>query len=300
MEEAMRLVTRGDLDGVTASVLITSMEPVTEIELIHPQDVTDGKFEIREGDLMANLPYHPKAALWFDHHELTTSNMRPPEGYRGRHRIAPSVARVIYEYYDDPKLQRFSHLVDETDRFDSAHLTREEVLDPQGVVLLGFTIDSRTGLGRFKDYFKDMVEWLKAMPIEQILRQPEVERRVKLITEQNAAFLELLRAHSRPAGNVVITDFRDTAQAPIGNRFLVYTLFPETNVSLRVQWGPEKKFAAVTLGHNIFNRTSKANCGQICSDYGGGGHRGAAACTLDPATAEAKIAEIVARLQREG
>jgi hypothetical protein len=296
----MRLVTRGDLDGVTAAVLITSMEPVTEIELIHPQDITDGKFAIRDGDLMANLPYHPKAALWFDHHELTASNLRPPAGYRGRHQIAPSVARVVYEHYGSEKLLRFAHLVDETDRFDSAQLSREEVLDPKGVVLLGFTIDSRTGLGRFKDYFKDLVEWLKAMPVEQVLEQPEVRRRVGLITEQNAAFLTALRSHSRQAGNVVLTDFRDTTPAPVGNRFLVYTLFPETNVSLRVQWGPERKFAAVTLGHNIFNRTSKANCGQICSDYGGGGHRGAGACTLEPATADAKIAEIVGRLQREG
>jgi len=296
----MRLVTRGDLDGVTASVLLTSMEPVTGIELIHPQDITDGRFEIREGDLMANLPYHPKAALWFDHHELTSSNLRPPEGYPGRHQIAPSVARVIYDYYASDKLWRFAHLVDETDRFDSAQLTREEVLEPNGVVLLGFTIDSRTGLGRFKEYFLELVEWLKAMPVEQVLEQPEVRRRVGLIREQNSAFLAALRAHSRQAGNVVITDFRDTAPAPVGNRFLVYTLFPESNISLRVQWGPEKKFAAVTLGHNIFNRTSQANCGQICSDYGGGGHRGAGACTLDPATAVAQMAEIVARLQRAG
>jgi len=296
----MRLVTRGDLDGVTAAVLLTSMETVTEIELIHPQDITDGKFEIRDGDLMANLPYHPQAALWFDHHQLTASNLRPTAGYRGRHQIAPSVARVIYEYYASEKLHRFAHLVDETDRFDSAHLTREDVLDPKGVILLGFTIDSRTGLGRFKEYFQDLVEWLKVLPLEQVLEKPEVRRRVELITTQNAAFLGLLRAHSRQAGNVVLTDFRDTSPAPVGNRFLVYTLFPETNVSLRVQWGPEKKFAAVTLGHNIFNRTSKANCGQICSDYGGGGHRGAGACTLEPATADAKIMEIVARLQREG
>src|SRR5512143_1192281 len=111
----MRLVTRGDLDGVTAAVLLTTMEPVDAIELIHPQDITDGRFEIRETDIMANLPYHPKAALWFDHHELTASNLRPPEGYRGRHRIAPSVARVIYEHYDSERLRRFEHLVAETD-----------------------------------------------------------------------------------------------------------------------------------------------------------------------------------------
>jgi hypothetical protein len=296
----MRLVTRGDLDGVTASVLLTTMEPVEAIELIHPQDITNNRFEIRETDIMANLPYHPKAALWFDHHELTASNLRPPEGYHGRHRIAPSVARVIYEHYASEKLRRYEHLVEETDRFDSAHLTREEVLNPQGVALLGFTIDSRTGLGRFKEYFLELVDWLKALPVEEILRKPEVAERVARMRENDLRFLDQLRRHSRKAGNVVITDFRSLEKPPIGNRFLVYTLFPETNVSVRLQWGPGKKSVAATLGHNIFNRTSRSNCGEICSEHGGGGHRGAAACPLDPATAEAQVAGIVARLQREG
>lgn len=296
----MRLVTRGDLDGVTASVLLTSMEQVDEIELIHPQDITDGKFEIQSGDIMANLPFHPNARLWFDHHELTRSNLTPPPDFLGRHRIAPSVARVIYEYYGAQRLGRFEHLVDETDRFDSARLTREEVLNPTGVILLGFTIDSRTGLGRFKDYFVHLVEWLKSMTIREVLDQPEVKERVRRMREENTRFLELLREHSRREGNVVVTDFRAVEQPPVGNRFLVYTLFPDTTISLRLQWGPEKKFVATTLGHNIFNRTSRTNCGQVCSDYGGGGHRGAAACPLEASTADAKIAEIVARLQREG
>ncbi len=296
----MRLVTRGDLDGVTASVLLTTMERVGDVELIHPQDITDGKFEIREGDLMANLPYHPKARLWFDHHELTKSNLSPPPDYRGRHRIALSVARVIFEYYGAQRLGRFESLVDETDRFDSARLTREEVLSPSGLTLLGFTIDSRTGLGRFKEYFLQLVDWLKALPVQQVLEQPEVKERVAKMRQENARFLELLREHSRREGNVVVTDFRAVDQPPVGNRFLVYTLFPETNISVRLQWGPEKKFVATTLGHNIFNRTSRANCGQVCADYGGGGHRGAAACPLPAAVADAKIAEIVARLQREG
>ena len=121
----MRLVTRGDLDGVTASVLITTMEEISGIELIHPQDITDKKFTISGDDVMANLPFHPACAMWFDHHELTDSNEKPPPGFRGRHEIAPSVARVIYDYYDDDALLPFSHLVAETDRFDSARLSRK-------------------------------------------------------------------------------------------------------------------------------------------------------------------------------
>jgi nanoRNase/pAp phosphatase (c-di-AMP/oligoRNAs hydrolase) len=296
----MRLVTRGDLDGVTSSVLLTTMEPVDAIELIHPQDITDGRFEIQPGDIMANLPYHPRAALWFDHHELTASNLQPPAEYAGSHRIAPSVARVIFEYYRAGQLDRYAHLVDETDRFDSARLTREEVLNPLGVILLGFTVDARTGLGNFKEYFLQLVAWLRAMPVTDVLREPAVQERIAQMRENDLRFLEELRARSRKEGNVVVTDFRGVERPPVGNRFLVYTQYPDTNVSVRLQWGPGKKTVAATLGHNIFNRTSRADCGRICSDYGGGGHRGAAACPLDPATADAKVAEIVARLRALG
>lgn len=296
----MRLVTRGDLDGVTSAVLITTMEKVDSIELIHPQDITDRRFGITGNDIMANLPYHPDCAMWFDHHELTDSNARPPEHYTGKHRIAPSVARVIYDYYSSDRLKKFEHLVKETDRFDAAQLTMEDVTDPKDIVLLGYTIDSRSSIGRFKEYFLDLVEWLKSKTIGEILLQPSVRERVKLLKDQNEAFLRALKENSRQDGNVVITDFRGLDRVPVGNRFLIYTLFPDTNVSLRMQWGPERKFVATTLGHNIFNRTCRANCGQICSDFGGGGHRGAGACPLKAEVAEKQIAEIIGRLKKEG
>lgn len=296
----MRLVTRGDLDGVTAAVLITTMEKIYSIELIHPQDITDKKFAITGNDILANLPYHPYCAMWFDHHELTESNEKPPENFRGKHAIAPSVSMVIYDYYSSDKLKKFEYLAAETDRFDSAQLAMEDITDPKGVILLGFTIDSRSGIGRFNKYFVDLVTWLKTIPVEMVLLQPAVMERVKLLKENNSAFLNILKENSRQDGNVVITDLRSLNKVPIGNRFLIYTLFPDTNVSVRVQWGPEKKFAAVTLGHNIFNRTSLSNCGQICSDFGGGGHKGAGACPLKPEKADAQIAEIIQRLKKSG
>jgi nanoRNase/pAp phosphatase (c-di-AMP/oligoRNAs hydrolase) len=188
----------------------------------------------------------------------------------------------------------------ETDRFDSAQLTMQDVTDPEGVILLGFTIDSRSGIGRFKEYFVNLVEWLKTMPLEEVLSQPEVTERVGLLKKNNAAFLDILKENSKQDGNVTITDFRSLEKIPVGNRFLIYTLFPDSNVSVRIQWGPDKKFVSVTLGHNIFNRISRSNCGQICSDYGGGGHKGAAACPLDSEKAEHQIAEIVQRLKKEG
>lgn len=296
----MRLVTRGDLDGVTAAVLITTMEQIDSIELIHPQDITNKLVKITGDDVIANLPYHPACGMWFDHHELTQSNEQPPEVFKGKHSIAPSVARVVYSYYNSEKLERFAHLVAETDRFDAAKLTQKDVLDPEGVILLGYTIDSRSGIGGFKEYFAKLVEWLKAMPVEDVLKQPDVVRRVELLRDHNRACLDAFKEHSRQDGNVVLTDFRVLERPPVGNRFLVYTLFPSCNVSVRLQWGPEKKFVAVTLGHNIFNRTSNANCGQICGDFGGGGHRGAAACVVPAAEVDRTVAEIVRRLKEAG
>lgn len=292
----MRLVTRGDLDGVVSAVLITEIEKIDSIELIHPQDITDKRFSITNNDIMANLPYHPECSLWFDHHELTESNAKPPVSFKGRHKIAPSVARVIYEYYSSDKLKRYEHLVSETDRFDSAHLEPEDITDPKDIILLGFTIDSRSGIGAFKEYFKKLVEWLKTMPVEKILQQPEVVERVRLLRDNNAVFFEALKRYSKKDGKVIFTDFRPLDRPPVGNRFLVYTLFPDTNVSVRAQWGPDKKFVAVSLGHNIFNRTSNSNCGHICSDFGGGGHKGAGACPLKPENADQQIAEIVKML----
>jgi oligoribonuclease NrnB/cAMP/cGMP phosphodiesterase (DHH superfamily) len=295
----MRLVTRGDLDGVTSAVLVSTMEKIDEIELIHPQDITDKKFEVKSNDILANLPYHPNCAMWFDHHEFTMGSERPPDTFKGKHEIAPSVARVIYEYYASDRLEPYEYLVKETDRFDSAQLTFQDVLNPKGIILIGFTIDARTGIGKFKEYFVLLVNWLKSLPIEEVLSQSLVKKRVQMLKENNEEFLKILHENSRREGNVLITDFRSLDKIPIGNRFLVYTLFPKTNISIRLQWGPGKKFVAVTLGHNIFNKTSRINCGQICSELGGGGHKGAAACPLKPDKAEKQIAALIKRIRED-
>ena len=293
----MRLVTRGDLDGLVSAVLITTMEDVASLALIHPQDITDNKFEVKEGDILANLPYHPNCAMWFDHHELTDSNRKPPAVFKGKHAILPSVARVVYEYYQSEKLKRFEPLIAETDRFDSAQLTIEDISDPRGAILLGFTIDPRTGFGLDGTFFVTLVDLLKAFDIEAVLQTAEVARRVKTYLENDFKFLQVLNDNSRIDNNVIITDFRNAFDVPIGNRFLVYTLYPECNVSVRIQWGPRKKFVAATIGHSILNRTCKTDIGRLCSDFGGGGHRGAGACTLDPATADDKLKEIIQRLK---
>lgn len=301
----MRLVTRGDLDGLTSAVIITMKEPVDEIVLIHPQDITDKKFPVRSDDILSNLPYDPNAGLWFDHHLLTDSNEKPPENFRGRYRVAPSAARLVYEYYlekhpDDPDLQRLAPLVDATDRVDSAQLTPDDVADPKDYILLGFTIDNRSGLGAFEAYFLKLVDWLKTLPIDQVLQQPEVKERVDRLRVEQSDFMRLLKRNSFQLNNVVVTDLREIDRLPAGNRFLIYTLFPDSNVSLRVHWGPAHHSVIAAVGHSIFNRTCKTSVGELMSRFGGGGHRGAGTCVLPLEKAADAIDEILFELQANG
>lgn len=301
----MRLVTRGDMDGLTSAVIITQQEPIDEVVLVHPQDITDKKVPIGPGDILANLPYHPGCGMWFDHHLLTDSNEKPPENFRGRYRIAPSAARLVYEHYlekhpGDPALLRLQRLVDETDRVDAASLTPDDVENPRDYILLGYTIDSRTGLGQFQRYFLNLVEWLKSMPIEQVLEQPEVKERVGRIRGEQQAFKALLRRNSFQLSNVVVTDLREVDNLPAGNRFLIYTLFPDSNVSLRVHWGPARHSVIAAVGHSIFNRSCKTSVGELMSRFGGGGHQGAGTCVLPLEKAADAIDEILFELQANG
>ncbi len=298
----MRLVTRGDLDGLTSAVIITECERIDEIRLVHPQDITDKKVSIGHEDILANLPYHPACGKWFDHHLLTDSNERPPAKFEGRYGLAPSAARLVYEYYYEKNagIRRFLSLLAETDRLDAAQLTRDDVLDPKDYILLGFTLDPRTGLGAFQPYFVALVDWLKKMSIQEVLQRPEVKERVGRIRDQDQRFRELTTAHSRLDGNVLFTDFRNVRPIPVGNRFLVYTLFPEANISLRVHPGPDPEHIGATVGHSIFNRTSRTNVGELMSLYGGGGHRAAGTCLLAVAKAEQQIAEMIETMKRDG
>ena len=297
----MRLVTRGDLDGLTCAVLISLHERINELLLTHPQELTEGEVEIRETDIIANLPYQDGCAMWFDHHLHTAALAAPMEEVKGAFGQAPSAARLVYEYYGgDGRLGKFAELVRETDRLDSANLTLDDILDPQGYIKLGFTIDGRSGLGAFSSYFKLLVRLLRRhTPIEEVLVEPEVATRCRRLEEEDVDLHAALTHYSQEVGNVLLTDFRELERIPAGNRFLVFAIFPKVNVAVRVQWGPNKEYAMLTLGHSIINRTCQTNVGELAARYGGGGHRGAGSIKLmeDP---DYQIQLILAELKANG
>lgn len=292
----MRLVTRGDLDGLTASILISEMEGISEILLVHPQDITDKKIEITANDIMANLPYDPHCHMWFDHHAHT---VMPTEDFNGAYDIAPSVSRVIYDYYNSPRLSRFERLVLETDRFDSANLDIEDVSNPQSAILLGFLIDPRTGLkGDFRGIFNSLVDRLRKRDLNDVLKDDDMQEQTAIFKRDQERFQQFLLDHSEIHDKVVVTDFRDLENPPVGNRFLVYSVFPQCNVSLRIQWGPGKKMVAVNIGHSIFDRSCNIDVGELCRNYGGGGHSGAGGCVLSPMAAGLSIKIITEKLRK--
>jgi hypothetical protein len=295
----MRLITRADLDGLTSAILLQEVEAIEEVDFAHPKDVQDGKVAVSSGDILANLPYDERAALWFDHH-VSQSDAAWNPAMRGNFEVAPSAARVIADHYKSDKFDRYADLLDATDRLDAALLTREDIVDPQGWILVGYTLDPRSGLGAFKDYFRHLMVLAKAQTVEQILQDPQVSTHVARLKSEEAAFREHLLAHSRQDGNVAITDVRGQKNLPSGNRFLIYELFPSANVSVRVADGRGGEFVSIQVGHNILKRDCKTSVGDMLAEYGGGGHVGAGTCQPGPADADRVLGEIVETLKRNG
>ncbi|MBI4614626.1 MAG: exopolyphosphatase [Planctomycetes bacterium] len=296
----MHILTRGDMDGMTASVFLTIAEEIREIRFAHPKDVQDGLVPAAPDVIVVNLPHVKGCGMWFDHHVSEEGKLEAIGDFKGSFKVAPSVARVVYDHYKRPEFDPYLELLDATDRLDAAMLTKDEVANPSGWILLGLTLDPRTGLGpEFQKYFRWLVEYVKEVPLAKILQHKEVKRRCERVLKERDEFLEVLKKHTRLDGDIIITDFRGFKVEPVGNRFLVFTLFPDAKVEARLFAG-KGGTVVVALGRSIFNRSLKTSLGDMLAAYGGGGHRGAGTAQLAPEKAEAQIAEILAKLAKDG
>ncbi|OHB77337.1 MAG: hypothetical protein A2Z34_10985 [Planctomycetes bacterium RBG_16_59_8] len=296
----MRLISRGDMDGLASAVLLTLVEDIKDAGFAHPKDMQDGKIPVTKDDIVVNLPYVNGCGLWFDHHVSEHAKLDGIGTFKGKFEVAPSCARVIYNHYKSPKFEPFMTMLTETDRLDSAQLTPDDVTDPKGWILLGYTLDPRSGFGpEFRKYFRWLTEFVKELPIEKVLQHPEVKKRCERFFKDQEEFTALLNKHCRMEGNVVLTDFRSVnmKDAPVGSRFLVFTLFPEANVEVRLFKGLGTTTVAA-VGHSIFNRTCKINVGEYLATFGGGGHRGAGTCQLPPEKAEEGLKKIIAHFRK--
>ena len=307
----MRLVTRGDVDGIMCAVLLKAAGIVDTVVQAHPKDMQDGIVSIGQDDVLANLPYVDGCGMWFDHHSSEDTPGRMPEEFKGRYGLAPSAARLVYEYFAPgyPAMERFLPLLEVVDRFDSANLTMDDVLRPKPAMLLVFLVDPRTGLGYEHDYrisnkqLTDMMpDLLLAHSPEDILATPDVKERVERYWAMDAEARKAYAACTRIQGNVLVTDLRGREPPPPANRFLVYTLpgAYATNISARLSEVKAGGRVSIQLGHNIFNRTSKTDIGALMARYGGGGHRGAGTCQVPEGEADRIFGEIMQRIVERG
>ena len=303
----MRLVTRSDFDGLICAVLLGQVETIDSIQFVHPKDLQDGKLAVTEDDVLTNVPFVPGCGLWFDHHATEVERVVGQWDFRGDCRLAPSAARVVYDYYGGAdRFPGIEEMMAEVDKADSAQFSADEILRPEGWPLLSFVMDARTGLGRYKDYrisnyqlMHALIDACRTLPIAEILALPDVQERVVRYFKQDAVYRQMLAAHSQTFGSVVVTDLRGVDPIPCGNRFLVYALYPETNTSVWIVNGFQGQNCVFACGHSILNRTSPSHIGALMRQFGGGGHAAAGTCQVPHAEADEVLRALVVALNRE-
>lgn len=289
----MRVVTRPDFDGVVCAVLLMDALRIDPpVVWAQPSDMQHRRVVVQPGDIIANLPFHEKCSLWFDHHY---SN-RPATPVEGVFKLAPSAAGIIHDHYRSRLDRDYAELVRQTDRIDSADLTLDEILHPQNYphVLLSMTI---AGHPAEADYRDRLVDLLRTRSMSTVIDDPEVRRRCQQVVAANIAYEKALKDHTSLIGQISVTDFRNLDPVPNGNRFLVYSLFPECVVNVKI-FHEEDQLASIKVGHSILNRGCNVNVGKMLAAFEGGGHPGAGACCVAREKAPAYLERILLILQK--
>jgi len=298
----MRLLTRSDYDGLMCAVLLKELNMYDEIKFVHPKDIQDNLIEVNDQDILVNIPYVSGCGIWFDHHTSEQERgMADGVNFKGASWPAPSCARVIYEYYGgDEKLGKFNEMLEAADKADSAQFTRDEILNPARWVMLSFMMDPRTGLGRYRDYrisnyqlMMMLIDELRIKSVDEILALEDMQERVRRYEEHKPHFLQMMFEYSTAEGDVIVTDLRDVPETYVGNRHVIYALYPYQNISIRVFDGKDKEFCVFSVGYSILNRTSTVDVGSLMLKYGGGGHKAVGTCQVPYAEAERVLSEML-------
>lgn len=303
----MRLVTRSDFDGLICAVLLKQVETIDSIQFVHPKDLQDGKFDVRPDDVLTNVPFVPGCGLWFDHHATEIERVVGKQEFVGDCRLAPSAARVVYDYYGGAeRFPGIEQMMAEVDKADSAQFSRDEILNPSGWPLLSFVMDARTGLGRFHDYrisnyqlMYELIDACTCMSIDDVLKLPDVQERVARYFEQDVLFREMLASHTWIEGDVIVTDLRGVEMIYSGNRFMVYALHPGQNISVWIVSGFKNQNCVFACGHSILNKSSEVNVGALMRRLGGGGHVAAGTCQVPHEDAERTLNALLAAMNQD-
>ena len=305
----MNLVTRSDFDGLACATVLKEVGVIDTWTFVHPKDLQDGIVPVTEKDVLANVPYVPGCGMWFDHHSSEKERLQEDTAnHKGETRMEKSTARIVYEYYGGKeKMPHFEEMISCVDNVDSALIGIDEILNPTGWILLGFIMDPRTGLGRFREFrisnyalMEKLIEECRTKDISEILEDFDVKERIEKYMEQSDLFKKMISEHSRTDGNAIITDLRDVSPIYTGNRFMVYAIYPEQNISLWIVDGRNKQNVSIAMGHSILNRTSQTDVGSLMLTYGGGGHRQVGTCQVPYHECDNILKDLLKKIHSDG
>lgn len=302
----MRLITRSDFDGLACAVFLKEAGIIDSLKFAHPKDLQDGLIPVDDNDCLANVPFVEGCALWFDHHSSEAERNAYQGKYIGESKQSPSAAHIIYDYYGGKeRFPHFDDLLDAVDKVDSANLTIEDILNPNKWILLGYIMDPRTGLGRFHDFtisnyqlMEKLIDWCRHMKIDEIMELPDIKERSDCYYEQQELFVSMVKEHTIVKDQIIISDLRGVDPIYAGNRFVIYGLYPEQNISLWIVNGKGGKGCSVAMGHSVLNRTSKVDVGTLLLSYGGGGHHVVGTCQFNDDVMEDKLVKLIADVTR--
>lgn len=300
----MRLITRSDFDGLACAVFLKEAGIIDSYKFAHPKDLQDGLIEVTKNDCLANVPFVEGCGLWFDHHSSEQERNAYKGKYEGCSKQSPSAAHVVYDYYGGKeRFPKFDDLLEAVDKVDSANLTREEILNPSDWVLLGYIMDPRTGLGRFRNFtisnyqlMEKLIDWCREMTIDEIMNLPDIVERKELYFEQTEKFIEMVKSHTEVRDKVIVTDLRGLETIYTGNRFVIYSLYPEANISCWIVSGKGGQGCSCAVGYSVLNRTSTVDVGALMLKYGGGGHKMVGTCQFPTEIMDEKITQLLDEL----
>ncbi|MCI7131939.1 MAG: exopolyphosphatase [Lachnospiraceae bacterium] len=300
----MRLITRSDFDGLACGALLKEAGIIDSWKFAHPKDLQDGLVEVNENDCLANVPFVEGCGLWFDHHSSEHERLQLEGKYKGESRITPSCARIIYEYYGGKeRFPQFDDMMEAVDKVDSGNLTIDEVQHPTGWILIGFLMDPRTGLGRWRNFtisnyqlMEKLIDACRTMTTDEILAMPDVQERIETYHDQTEKFVEMVKEHTITAGNLLISDLRNVDPIYSGNRFMIYSMYPEQNISAWIVSGRGGKGCSAAVGYSILNRTATLDVGSLMLKYNGGGHKKVGTCQFSDENMSSELPKMLKEL----
>ncbi|MCB9057370.1 MAG: hypothetical protein H6627_02320 [Calditrichae bacterium] len=296
----MRIVTRGDFDSLISSVLLNTTHEIEDVLIVHPVNILENRIDISENDILANVPYHPDCGYWFDHH-VNEVKMAEKTNFKGHFSIAPSCSRVIYNYYNNTdNIERFATVVNVADKIDTAQFSIEDIKNPRGWFIIDRTLhafDSKGRLGNYREYFIKLIHWISNYSLSEILLADDVQQRIEHVRSEHKLFVQALGECSYIDNNIIITDSRKMRYFPNGNRYLIYTLYPQQNVSVSIFNRRDTDYSVIFVGHNIFNRTCQTDVNELLKKFQGSGRTTAGTCVVPQNKADDFLHKIIDALR---